>query len=47
MPSAQASSTQVKSPGFIIYDNSNGLNIRQPATVGVALGVTDIMTELR
>ena len=46
MLSAQASSTQVKLFGLTIYNKSNRVNIRHPATISAALGVTHIMTEL-
>ena len=46
MLSAQASGAQVKSFWLAIYSESNGVNIRHPATVGVAFRMADIMTEL-
>ena len=47
MLGAQASGAQVKSFWFTIYNESNRVNIRQPATVGSAFRVTHIVTELR
>jgi len=44
--SAQASGAQVKSFWLTIYSESNGVNIRHKATVGVAFRMADIMTEL-
>ena len=44
---AKASGAQVKSFWLVIYNDSNGVNIRHPATVGVAFRMADIMTELR
>ena len=46
MLSAQASGTQVKSFWLTVYSDSNWVNIRQPATVGVAFRMADFMTEL-
>jgi len=43
---AQASGAEVEPFLFAIYGNSNRVNIGHPATVGVALGVTHIMTKL-
>ncbi len=47
MLGAQASGAQVKSFWLAIYNKSSRVNIRHPATFGVAFGVADIMTELR
>ena len=46
MLTAQASGAQVKPFGLTIYNDANRVNIRHPATVGVAFGVAHIMTEL-
>ena len=46
MLSAQASGAQVEALWLTVYSNSNRMNIRQPAAIGVALGVAHIMTEL-
>jgi len=43
---AQAPGAQVKSLWFSIYGEGNRMDIGYPAAVGVALGVTDVMTEL-
>ncbi len=43
---AQASSAEVKSFLLTIYNDSSRVNIRHPATISAALGVTHIMTEL-
>jgi hypothetical protein len=42
----QASGAQVKPFGLTIDDNGGWMNIRHPAPIGLALGMTDIMTEL-
>jgi len=47
MLGAQAPGAQVKSFWLTIYSDGGRVNIGQPATVGVALGMADIMTELR
>ena len=47
MLSAQASGAQVKSFWLTIYNDSDRVNIRQPAPFGMALGVAHTMTELR
>jgi len=47
MLSTQASGAQVEPFLFAIYNDSNRVNIRHPATFGVAFGVADIMTKLR
>ena len=47
MLGAQASGAQVKSFWLTIYNDSDWMNIRHPATVGTALRVAHIMTELR
>ena len=47
MLSAQAPGAQVESFGFTIYNESDRVDIRYPATVSMAFGVTHIMTELR
>ena len=47
MPGAQASGAQVEPFWLAINRNSGRVNIRQPEAVGVALGVADVMTELR
>jgi hypothetical protein len=44
---AQAPGAQVDVPGFPIDVNGGGMDIGCPAPVGVALGVADIMAELR
>jgi len=44
---AQASGAQVKPFWLAIYNDGGGMNVGYPAAVGVALGVADIMTELR
>jgi hypothetical protein len=44
--SAQASGAQVKSFWLTVYSDSNWVNIRYPATVGVAFRMADTMTEL-
>jgi hypothetical protein len=47
MLGAQAPGAEVKSFGLSIHNNGGRMNIRYPAAVGVALGVADIMAELR
>ena len=47
MLSAQAPGAQVESFGLAIYNDSNRVNVGHPATIGMALGVAHIMTELR
>ena len=47
MLSAQASGAQVESLWLTIYNDSDGVNIRYPAPLGMALRVTNIVTELR
>ena len=44
---AQASSAQVESFWLTIYINSNRVNIGHPTTISMALGVANIVTELR
>jgi len=44
---AQAPGAQVKMLCFAIDVYSGRVDIRRPAAVGMALGVADIMTELR
>jgi hypothetical protein len=44
---SQASGAKVKSLRLAIYNDSSRVNIGHPAAVGMALGVADIMTELR
>jgi hypothetical protein len=46
MLGTQASSAQVKPFGLTIYNESNRVNIRHPATISAVLGVAYIMTEL-
>ena len=43
---AQASGAQVESLWLTIYSDSNRVNIGYPATIGVAFGMADIVTEL-
>jgi len=43
---AQASGAEVETFSFAIYNNRNRVNIRYPASLGVTLGVTNIMTKL-
>ena len=43
---SQASGAQVQSLLLAIYSNSNPVNIRYPATIGVAFGVAHIMAKL-
>jgi hypothetical protein len=45
MLSTQAPGAQVKPFGLAININRGGMDIRRPATVGVALGMADVMTE--
>ena len=47
MLSAQASGAQVESFLLTVYNDSNRVNIRQPATVSSVLRVAHIVTELR
>ena len=47
MLAAQASGAQVKPFGLALDNDGGGMDVGYPAAVGVALGVTDIMTELR
>ena len=47
MLTAQASGAQVKSFLLTIYNDSNRVNIRQPAPFGVAFRMTHSVTELR
>jgi len=42
----QASGAQVESLWLSVYVYSNRVNVRHPATLGVAFGVADIMTKL-
>ena len=44
---AQAPGAQVEAFWLAAYSDSGRVNIRHPAAVGVALGMADIMTELR
>ena len=44
---AQAPGAQVKSLWLSVYNDGGRVNVGCPATVGVAFGVADIMTELR
>jgi hypothetical protein len=46
MLSAQASSAQVKAFTLTVYNYRRQVNIRQPATISVALGMAYRMTEL-
>ncbi len=46
MLSAQASGAQVEPFLLTIYNDSSRMNIRHPATLSMAFGVTHIMTEL-
>ena len=46
MLSAQAPGAQVKPLGLTIYYHRRRVNIGQPLTIGMPLGVTHIMTEL-
>ena len=43
----QAPGTQVEAYGFTVDVNGGRMYVRRPAAVGVTLGMTDIMTELR
>ena len=45
MLGAYAPGTQVESFRLAIYGDGGRVNIGYPATVGAALGMTDIMTE--
>jgi len=47
MLTPQASGAQVEPFWLSIDSDGGGVNVRHPAAVGVALGVADIMTELR
>ena len=47
MLGAQASGAQVKPFWLAIYNDSDRVNIGHPATVGMALGMANVMTELR
>ena len=47
MLGAHASGTQFEAFWLAIYGDGSRVNIGQPAAVGMALGMTDIMTELR
>lgn len=47
MLGTQASGTEVEAFLFTVYIDRNRVNIRHPATLGMALGMTDIMTKLR
>ena len=47
MLTAQASGAQVKSFGSTIYNDSNWVNVRHPATVSSSFGMAYIVTELR
>jgi len=44
---AQAPGAQVKPFWLSIDSDGGGVNVRHPAAVGMAFGMTDIMTELR
>jgi len=44
---AQASGAQIQPFWFAINNNGNWMNVRHPATIGVAFGVANIMSELR
>jgi hypothetical protein len=44
---AQAPGTEVETFGFTVDINGGRMYIRRPATVGVTLGMADIMPELR
>ena len=46
MLGAQAPGAQVKPFWLTVYNESSGVNIRQPLPFGVALGVAHIITEL-
>ena len=47
MLGTQAPGAQFELLCLTVYINSSGMDIRRPAAVGVALGVTDIMAEQR
>ena len=47
MLGAQASGAQVEAFWLAIYDDGSWMNIGQPAAVSMALGMADVMTELR
>jgi len=47
MLGAKAPGAQVNSFRLAINEDGGRVNIGSPASVGVALGVTDIVTELR
>ena len=47
MLGAEAPGAQVSTFRLAIDEDGGRVNIGSPASVGVALGVTDIMTELR
>ena len=47
MLGTQAPGAQVESLFLTTYNDCGGMYIRHPAAVGVTLGMTDIMTELR
>ena len=44
---AQTSGTQIEPLRLTTYNNSGRVNIGYPAPIGMVLGMTDIMTELR
>ena len=44
---AEASGAQVESFGLTIYNESDRVNIRRPATIGMVFRVAYTMTELR
>jgi hypothetical protein len=44
---AQTSGTQIKMADFAVDIYSNGVDIGHPASVGMAFGVADVMTEKR
>jgi hypothetical protein len=43
---AHAPGTEVEPFGFSVNSQSNRVNIRQPVTTGMALGMAHVMTEL-
>jgi hypothetical protein len=43
----QAPGAKVKAFGFSVNIDGGGVYIRRPATVGMTLGMADVMTELR
>ena len=47
VPGSQAPGAKVESFRLAVYIYSGRVNIRQPAAVGMAFGMADIMTELR